>query len=82
MQAAALCSRFRIRPAPFVQDKARVEDRETRQRLDRWLEEDYRALGYKPVRIPAMPVADRERFVLASIQSSSAAKLVRQPGAL
>src|ERR1035438_8134785 len=52
---------------PYVQDDARIEAPETRRRLDQWLENDYRALGYEPVRVPAMPIADRERLVLSRL---------------
>lgn len=49
---------------PLVQDDVRSEDDATASRLDLELEEDYRALGYDPVRVPVMPVAERVDFIL------------------
>jgi predicted ATPase len=40
------------------------EDKETSQFLDQWLERDYRALGYRVVRVPAISPPERLAFVL------------------
>jgi predicted ATPase len=43
------------------------------EQLDRELEEDYRTLGYTPIRIPVMPVEERAAFVLKALGLDKAA---------
>ncbi|MDD9900085.1 MAG: ATP-binding protein, partial [Alphaproteobacteria bacterium] len=51
-------------PLPYVPDDIRTEDEEMVKRLDRELEEDYRSLGYNPIRVPVMSVEERVAFIL------------------
>jgi predicted ATPase len=53
---------------PYAKDQARIEDRETAERLDRELEASYRMLGYEVKRIGVMPVQDRLRLMLQEIE--------------
>jgi predicted ATPase len=49
---------------PVVQDNVRTEDDKTAATLDRLIEEDYRALGYAPIRVPVMGVEARAEYIL------------------
>jgi predicted ATPase len=49
---------------PLQQDGRRTEDDSTAEYLDRHLEADYQALGYKLIRVPVMTVDKRVAFVL------------------
>jgi predicted ATPase len=49
---------------PIVHDGVRVEDARQADEIDRMLMQDYKALGYAPVRVPVMPVEDRTDFIL------------------
>ncbi len=49
---------------PVVKDDVRTEDAALAEKIDKMLEEDYRAVGYDPVRVPVMPIAARTDFVL------------------
>lgn len=51
------------------QDRVRTEDEELRCLLDRYLELDYRALGYDVIRVPFMSVRARVHFVLDALQN-------------
>ena len=48
----------------FTPDAVRSENAESAETLERLLEVCYRELGYHPVRVPAMPVAERTQWVL------------------
>ena len=52
---------------PVVRDDVRSESDEVAAKLDVLLEEDYRLLGYSPVRVPVMPVAERANFMLKTL---------------
>jgi predicted ATPase len=52
---------------PIVQDEVRNESDEVAANLDALLEQDYRALGYSPIRVPVMPVAKRADFMLKTL---------------
>ncbi len=49
---------------PIKKDGVRTEDEEQANRIDRWLEEDYKRIGYSPIRVPVMPIDERVNFVL------------------
>jgi predicted ATPase len=51
----------------YVFDGARTEDELTASFLDKWLEEDYKSLGYDIIRVPVMTVDDRVDFILNRI---------------
>lgn len=53
---------------PIVQDGVRVEDEAMAAHIDEMLMQDYRALGYDPVRVPVMPVEKRADFILNFLQ--------------
>lgn len=52
---------------PIKKDGVRTEDEEQANQIDRWLEEDYKKLGYTPIRVPVMPIEDRTAFVLSRL---------------
>lgn len=58
---------------PVQKDGVRNESEEQAQALDRMIEEDYRALGYAPVRVPVLPIPDRADFILARLDAEKAA---------
>jgi predicted ATPase len=45
-------------------DPVRSETEAAAEKLERLIEDGYRSLGYAPVRVPLLPVADRVRFIL------------------
>ena len=45
-------------------DGLRFEDEKISDLLDEWISRDYAALGYDPVRIPALPADERLEFLL------------------
>ena len=49
---------------PLQLDGARVQDDAYRTLLDEWLVRDYTALGYRVVRVPALPPQERLEFIL------------------
>lgn len=49
---------------PLVYDGVRSENEAVAEQLDKMLEEDYKALGYQPVRVPVLPIAERADFIL------------------
>lgn len=53
---------------PMVNDEVRSEDDAAAARLDHDLEQDYRMMGYDPVRVPVMPIGARTDFVLARVR--------------
>ena len=56
---------FVLDPLPFQPDDERVEEIAAVQGyLDEWHTRDYRALGYRVVRVPVLPVQERLAFVL------------------
>jgi len=71
-ETLALASRYRCKAVfimdrlPFVQDDVRIEDEATAKLLDLMLEEDYRSLGYRPCRVPVMPIEERVELIIES----------------
>lgn len=55
---------------PLVLDDIRHEDEEMAARIDAELEAVYRALGYHPVRIPVMSIADRADAILKHLEKA------------
>ena len=56
---------------PVVKDEVRTEDEKLANKIDRMLEEDYRSIGYTPIRVPVMPIEERADFVLENIGVSA-----------
>lgn len=56
---------------PDRSETGRTSNRERSLRLGELLEHSYRSLGYKPVRVPERPVADRARLALRALGSLS-----------
>lgn len=52
---------------PVIKDSARIESEIEAAKIDKMLEEDYRALGYELIRVPVMPVIARTEFILRSL---------------
>ena len=56
---------FLLEPLPFQPDEERVEEvAALAAYLDGWLARDFRALGYRVVRVPALPPEERLAFLL------------------
>jgi predicted ATPase len=55
---------FFLEQLPFDQDYARIEDRKTIEKLNHFLKESYKNLGYKLIEIPAMSVKERLKKIL------------------
>lgn len=58
---------------PVKKDGVRTETDEQAEALDRMIEEDYKALGYAPVRVPVLPIPERADFILARLEAEKAA---------
>jgi predicted ATPase len=58
---------FLLDPLPYMRDRARIEDQEEAERLDRALETAYRMFDYEVTRIRVMPVQERLRTILEGI---------------
>jgi predicted ATPase len=52
---------------PLKKDNVRTEDDAQADKIDKMLEEDYKALGYDPVRVPVVPVKERADFILQAL---------------
>ncbi len=55
---------FHFERLGFEKDRARAEDEKIAERLDGFLTEAYRMLGYEPIRVPVMTVEQRAGFIL------------------
>jgi predicted ATPase len=55
---------------PFVSDGIRSEDDTLADKIDIMLEEDYKMIGYTPIRVPVMSIADRTDFVLKQVSAT------------
>lgn len=75
LEAKAMSYLFRYRAVfifdrlPLVKDGVRTESTTQAENIDKMLEEDYRAMGYDPIRVPVMPVEARADFVMEKIGS-------------
>lgn len=57
---------------PVQKDGVRSESEEQAGVLDHMIEEDYKALGYAPVRVPVLPIPARADFILARLDAEKA----------
>lgn len=53
---------------PVINDGIRVESEVMAHEIDKMLMQDYRSLGYDPVRVPVMPIVKRTDFILNFLQ--------------
>lgn len=53
---------------PLVVDGIRSENDTIAQQIDLYLEQDYRALGYEPIRVPVMSISERADFILQEME--------------
>jgi predicted ATPase len=58
---------FMLDRLPYQKDGVRHADDATADYYDKWIERDYRALGYSVVRVPVIPPEDRLAFVLGKL---------------
>ena len=54
----------------LVKDGVRTESDTLAHQIDLSLEQDYRDLGYNPIRVPVMPIAERADFILLTIETA------------
>lgn len=52
---------------PIVKDAVRTEDDAIADKIDRMLEEDYRRIGYTPIRVPVISIDKRTDLILSHI---------------
>lgn len=52
---------------PVVKDDVRTEDEALADKIDKMLEEDYKSVGYTPIRVPVMGIQERADFILKSL---------------
>lgn len=53
---------------PLKRDNIRTESDSDAETIDKMLEEDYKMLGYNPVRVRVMPIEMRADFILKSVE--------------
>jgi predicted ATPase len=53
-----------------VQDGIRTESDALAHQIDLALEQDYRDLGYTPIRVPVIPIPERADFILQAIEKN------------
>ena len=58
---------FILNRLPYQKDGVRVADNPTADYFESWMLRDYRALGYKVVRVPVLPPEERLAFVLGKL---------------
>jgi predicted ATPase len=77
IEALATSHLFRYRAVfifdrlPVVKDSIRTESEAIADKIDKMLEEDYRTVGYTPIRVAVMPVAERADFILNCLKPLS-----------
>jgi predicted ATPase len=70
MEAEAAARLFQYRAVfifdrlPIVKDNVRTEDEALARKIDQMIEEDYKKIGYVPVRVPVLPIKGRADFIL------------------
>jgi predicted ATPase len=80
-EALAHCFRHRyvsvfvLDPLPLMTDGLRFEDDTFTEFLDEWLERDYAALGYAPIRVPVMAPEDRLAYLLERVPARTQSTL-------
>lgn len=76
MEATAISYLFRYSAVfifdrlPVIKDDVRTEDEALANKIDKMLEEDYKSVGYAPIRVPVIPVAARADFILKHLENS------------
>ena len=61
---------FFLEPLPRYEGSAvRMESEAVARRLSEQIQDRYRSFGYAPVSVPALPLADRVRFLVSRIGS-------------
>lgn len=72
-EAAISCHRFQYKhvfvfdPVGWVDDGVRNEGAGLARVIDTWLEKDYQALGYCPIRTPLLSICERTELILSKI---------------
>ncbi|MFN2303868.1 MAG: AAA family ATPase, partial [Anaerolineales bacterium] len=61
---------FILAPLPFYKDGYRDREAEIVDYFDEWITRDYQALGYKTIRVPALPINERLAFILEHLKNS------------
>jgi len=75
LEARASSMLFRYRAVfifdrlPLEKDAVRSEDDPLAEKIDRMLEEEYSSLGYAPIRVPVLPIAERADFILQRLKA-------------
>ena len=59
---------FYFEPLPYQQDAVRVEDGEMAVKLDVCFRQAYKELGYEPVHVPVMSIAERGDFLVRHLR--------------
>lgn len=54
---------------PIVQDHVRTEDNKIADEIDKALEEDYKSIGYTPIRVPVISIRERTEFILKAVSA-------------
>jgi predicted ATPase len=73
IEATAMSSLFQYRAVfifdrlPLVRDSVRTENEAVADKIDKMLEVDYTSVGYTPIRVPVMPVAERADYILKQL---------------
>ena len=71
---------FLLERVPMESDHARVESENQRELVERFLFEDYSALGYDVIRVPVMPLAERVSFLFKRMHECLGHLLPRAAG--
>lgn len=53
---------------PVVKDAVRTEDEALAAKIDRMLDRDYAAVGYRPLRVPVLSIEERADFILKHLE--------------
>ena len=74
-EAAKNCYSFRYKKVflferlPFENDGVRIEDASTSDFIQKWLEKDYRSLGYEPIFVPIMSIPERAEMLIKHLKN-------------
>ncbi len=74
----ALCHKnyagvFLLEPLAFQEDGVRIENKQTAEKLHRFLKEAYSELGYKVISVPVASVEKRAKLILEKVSANSVA---------
>jgi predicted ATPase len=64
---------FLFERLPLVKDGVRTENEQDLKDIEAEIENDYRDLGYDPIRVPVLPIARRADFILGKLGIAIAA---------